>query len=35
MKPLGWLFMLGSWTLISCLAGWCIYRLLRNRDGGK
>lgn len=35
MTLAGWLFMLCSWTLITCLSGWCIYQLLRNRHNGN
>jgi hypothetical protein len=30
MTPAGWIFMLASFTLISMLVGFCLYRTLRG-----
>lgn len=35
MRPSGWVFMLGSWGLITGLTAWCIWRLLRAGGGGR
>jgi hypothetical protein len=31
MTPGGWIFMIGSWTLISTLLAYCLYRTLRTK----
>lgn len=31
MTPSGWIFMIGSWTLITVLLAYCLYRTLRTK----
>lgn len=32
MTPLAWIFMLGSVTAVTSLAGWCFYKVLTTKS---
>lgn len=31
MTPTGWTFLIVVWSVVGCITGWCLYRVLTSK----